>query len=83
MRGYKKKISILTNYSNIKIDNYILNKYPHNPHLIKGYKYDIRFLGLISSIQSLKLYQYNEGKVRFYSEKYNFSESNITINLCY
>lgn len=69
------KISILTNYSDIKLKNYLITKYLYNPHLIKGYKYDLRFHGLVSTIKPLKLYLYNEGLVRLASEKYNFSAS--------
>ena len=69
------KISILTNYSDIKLQNYLITKYLHNPHLIKGYKYDLRFHGLVSTIKPLKLYLYNEGLVRLASEKYNFNVS--------
>ena len=69
------KISILTNYSDIKLKNYLITRYLHNPHLIKGYKYDLRFHGLVSTIKPLKLYLYNEGLVRLASEKYNFNIS--------
>ena len=69
------EISILTNYSDIKLKNYLITKYLYNPHLIKGYKYDLRFHGLVSTIKPLKLYLYNEGLVRLASEKYNFSVS--------
>ena len=67
------EISILTNFTDIKLKNYLITKYLHNPHLIKGYKYDLRFHGLVSTIKPLKLYLYNEGLVRLASEKYNFS----------
>ena len=67
------QISILTNFTNIKLKNFLITKYLYNPHLIKGYKYDLRFHGLVSTIKPLKLYLYNEGLVRLASEKYNFS----------
>ena len=69
------EISILTNFSEIKLNNFLITKYLHNPHLIRGYKYDLRFHGLVSTIKPLKLYLYNEGLVRLASEKYNFSAS--------
>ena len=69
------QISLLTNYSQIKLKKYLITKYLHNPHLIKGYKYDLRFHALVSSIKPLKLYLYNEGLARLASEKYNFSIS--------
>ena len=67
------QISILTNFTNIKLKKFLITKYLYNPHLIKGYKYDLRFHGLVSTIKPLKLYLYNEGLVRLASEKYNFS----------
>ena len=67
------QISILTNFTNIKLRKFLITKYLYNPHLIKGYKYDLRFHGLVSTIKPLKLYLYNEGLVRLASEKYNFS----------
>lgn len=81
-------ITILRNYSNIK-SNYIVTKFLKNPHLIKGYKYDLRFHGLITSIQPLRLYLYNEGLVRLSSEKYEYNNltnlysylTNLAINI--
>ena len=73
--GYN--ISILKDFSSIKLNDYIITKYLDNPHIIRGYKYDIRFYGLISSIRPLKLFLYKEGYVRFCSEKYNFSIKDI------
>ena len=67
------KITILTNFSEINLKNYLITKYLHNPHLIKGYKYDLRFHGLVSTIKPIKLYLYNEGLVRIASEKYHFN----------
>lgn len=70
-------ILFLKDFSDIKFKkNYIITKYLKNPYLIKGYKNDFRFHGLISSIKPLKLYLYNEGLIRFASEKYNLSSTN-------
>ena len=68
-------ISILNNFSSIKFKHYIITKYLENPYLIRGFKFDIRFHGLISTIKPLKLYLYKEGFVRLASEKHNFSSS--------
>ena len=78
-----KNISILTNFSAINLSNYVITKYLYNPHLIKGYKYDFRFHGLISGIKPLKLYLYNEGLVRFASEPYNISDLSINNNFVF
>ena len=63
-------ISILKNISTIK-KGYLITKYLNNPHLIKGYKYDLRIHGLVTSIKPLKIYLYNEGLVRVASELYD------------
>ena len=69
------KIRLLKDISSINLRNYILTKYLKNPYLIRGYKNDFRFHGLVTSIKPLKLYLYNEGLVRLASEKYNSSIS--------
>ena len=68
-------IRILKDISSINLKNYILTKYLTNSYLIRGYKNDFRFHGLVTSIKPLKLYLYNEGFVRLASEKYNLSVS--------
>ena len=81
-------IALLKEYSDIK-DDYIITKFLKNPHLIKGFKYDLRFHGLITSILPLKLYLYNEGLVRISSEKYDYNNltklssylTNIALNI--
>lgn len=60
---------------------YIASKYVSNPHLINGYKYDLRLYVLVSSFDPLVVYLYNDGThfllktilglVRFATEKYS------------
>ena len=57
-------------------DDVFITKLLNNPHLIRGYKYDIRFHGLISNIKPLKLYLYDEGFVKLSTEKYNYNNFN-------
>ena len=69
-------ITFLDNIKNITYQNYIITRYLNNPHLIRGFKYDIRFHCLISSIKPLKLYIYDEGFVRIATEKYSLTSKN-------
>ena len=71
------KIKLFTNLSNITIHDYLITKYLNNPHLIRQYKYDLRFHGLVSTIKPLKLYLYNEGMLRLATEKFTFSISDL------
>jgi len=70
MRSLGLGISILKNIANIK-EECIITKYLINPHLIKGFKYDLRIHGLVTSVKPLKIYLYDEGLVRVASEKYD------------
>ena len=66
------RISILKNISEINEKN-VITKFDSNPYLIRGSKYDIRFHGLITGVNPMKLYLYKEEFVKISSVKYNFS----------
>ena len=52
----------------------MLQKYIHNPLLIKGMKWDMRIYVAIPQVRPMKIYLYSEGLVRFSSERYDKSQ---------
>ena len=42
-----------------------------NPHLIDGFKYNIRVYALVTSFNPLKVYLFNDCLVHFCTEKYS------------
>jgi len=55
----------------------LASRYLMNPHLINGLKYDLRVYVLVTCFNPLKVYMYNDGLVRFATEKYNLDPRNI------
>ncbi|KAH0622448.1 hypothetical protein JD844_024773 [Phrynosoma platyrhinos] len=49
----------------------IVQKYISNPLLISGYKWDLRFYVCVTSFCPLTIYTYEEGLVRFATEKFD------------
>lgn len=48
-----------------------------NPHLINGFKYDLRVYVLVTSYDPLRIYIFKEGLVRFATEKFTLSQKSI------
>lgn len=59
-------------------DNYVVSRYIENPHLINGFKYDLRLYVLATGYNPLRLYRYEEGLVRFATELYCTDPESLT-----
>ncbi|XP_053565137.1 probable tubulin polyglutamylase TTLL2 [Bombina bombina] len=60
----------------------IVQKYITNPLLISGYKFDLRIYVCVTSFCPLTVYVYQEGLVRFATEKFNLSSlDNVYVHL--
>ena len=59
-------IKILGKQSSLpKKGPYVVNQYIMKPHLIGGFKYDLRIYVLVTSFEPLSIYVYQDGLVRF------------------
>eukprot|EP00826_Nyctotherus_ovalis_P002152 TRINITY_DN10406_c0_g1_i4.p1 TRINITY_DN10406_c0_g1~~TRINITY_DN10406_c0_g1_i4.p1 ORF type:complete len:788 (-),score=142.32 TRINITY_DN10406_c0_g1_i4:197-2560(-) len=65
-------IHLIADPSDVPIEeSCIISRYIHNPLLINGLKFDIRLYVVLTSIDPLLIYVYNEGLTRFCTEKYD------------
>ena len=49
----------------------VISKYLKNPLLLKGYKFDLRIYILVTSMNPLEAFIYNEGFARVSTEKFS------------
>lgn len=72
-------IKVLTSKSKVssKKTGYVVSKYISNPHILNGFKYDLRIYVGVVSFDPLRIYIYKEGLVRFATEKYSCDKKKI------
>lgn len=64
-------IKILNKQSSLpKKGPYVVNQYIMKPHLLGGFKYDLRIYVLVTCFEPLTIYMYNDGLVRFATQPY-------------
>lgn len=56
---------------------YVLCQYISNPHLIDGFKYDMRIYVVVTCFDPLKIFMLKEGLVRFATQKYTNNPKHI------
>ena len=56
---------------------YIISKYIHHPHLIRGRKYDLRLYVLVTGFKPLRIYFNKDGLVRIAASKYSLNKNSI------
>jgi hypothetical protein len=61
----------LTELPTDKNEKTVICKYVSNPLLINNHKFDLRIYVLVTCIDPLRIYIYNEGLVRFATEPYS------------
>ncbi|KAJ7556751.1 hypothetical protein O6H91_05G096800 [Diphasiastrum complanatum] len=65
---------------NHQVENYIVQKYIHNPYLVGGKKFDLRIYVLVLAYTPLKAYLYRSGFARFTNSRFSMKKEDILNN---
>jgi len=60
-----------------KRNGYLVSKYLANPHLLRGYKYDMRIYIVVTCFEPLKAYFFQDGLVRLATQQYSTAKGNL------
>ena len=71
-------ISLISKQQKVKKKpGYLISQYIANPHLLNGYKYDLRLYVLVTCLCPLKVYLYDEGLARICTRKYSTKRNTL------
>jgi tubulin polyglutamylase TTLL4 len=62
---------------NKKNGGYIVSKYISKPHLLRGYKYDLRIYVVVTCFDPLKAYIFQNGLVRLATQPYTTNQKTL------
>ena len=62
---------------NNKKAGYLISRYIANPHLLRGYKYDLRIYVIVTCFDPLKAYTFQDGLVRLATQPYTTAKGCI------
>lgn len=75
-------IYLTRNWEHIKANEHtVVQKYLAKPHLIDGFKYDLRLYVYVNGINPLRVYIYKDGLARFATRKFKKAADNNLDNL--
>ena len=61
-----------------KKSGYLVSKYLSKPHLLRGFKYDLRIYVLVTCFDPLRIYLFEEGLVRMATQQYSVGKSTLS-----
>lgn len=60
-----------------KRSGYLVSKYLSKPHLLRGFKYDMRIYIVVTSFEPLKAYIFKQGLVRLATQPYSTAKGSL------